>query len=399
MRLTCTWPARAALCGAILMWAGIASAQDAGLVVTPRYDVDGVQVSVEITSPPERFLTCNDCVKVVGTASARGSSLIEFMFIMDSSGSLQQNDPMDFRKAGALALVGALEVGIPALRMGVVDFDGTARLLQGLTTDANAVRAAINSLDQNGNTDIAAGITVAVAEFVLNARPGATKIGLLFTDGENNNGCPPVLAAATAAGAQGIVINTVILFGSPAAVMCMQQVAQITGGQAIQTNDPQELVRIFGTLPSPGLDRVEYSLNGGPFIRCMLTSGVFNCDVCGLRVGNNVIVVRATATTGQSATDTVNVIRTDESTAPVARLVSESRNGLRVTFQGTVSDNAFPPERIMMTVVMLVNATLVSQEGPRPDGTWTLVFDKNSPGPSRACVEFKDPCNNAVIIE
>jgi Mg-chelatase subunit ChlD len=379
-----------------LSWAGAVQAQESDSITVPVGD--GVTVTVQITSPRNGFVTCDDCVKVSGVASARGSSTIEFMFIMDSSGSLQSNDPMDFRKSGALALVGALEGAIPALRMGVVDFDGTARLLQGLTTDANAVRAAINSLDQNGNTDIAAGINTANIEF-LNSRPGATKVALLFTDGENNVGCPPVLAAAMAAAAQGITINTVILFGTAPAVQCMQDVAMITGGQAVQTTDPQELVRIFGTLPSPGLDRVEYSLNGGPFIRCNLAAGVFNCDVCNLLLGKNVIVVKATATTGQSAMDSITVTRTSEGTAPVAHLVSESRNGLRVTFNGTVSDNAFPPDRIMMTVVMLVNATLVSQEGPRPDGTWTLVFDKNSTGPSRACVEFKDPCNNRVVIE
>ncbi|HWB71261.1 MAG TPA: VWA domain-containing protein [Egibacteraceae bacterium] len=69
--------------------------------------------------------------------------LLDLTFVLDSSGSMSWNDPQGLRKTAAKSFVDAL---LPEDRAAVVDFDSWAKILQSLTTDKDAVRAAIDAL-------------------------------------------------------------------------------------------------------------------------------------------------------------------------------------------------------------------------------------------------------------
>jgi len=118
------------------------------------------RLSVEIREPAENSVlpASQPHVEVVGGASIYGGvSALDLFLVLDSSESLRRTDPRDQRTAGVVALVESLHPKAN-IQIGVVDFDKKATRLTELTDDRDAVVAALHSLDQYGETDIAAGL-------------------------------------------------------------------------------------------------------------------------------------------------------------------------------------------------------------------------------------------------
>lgn len=65
----------------------------------------------------------------------------------------------------------------------MVDFDSTATLLQGLTADFAAAKAAVDRIDASGGTNIARAMQVSNAELVDQGDPDSDHIVILLTDG------------------------------------------------------------------------------------------------------------------------------------------------------------------------------------------------------------------------
>lgn len=177
--------------------------------------------------------------------------------IIDSSGSMLTNDPAYKRLEAAKAyLVASLEED----RVAVVDFDDTARLLSGLLdvrigNEINpTLRAAIDTIDSYGSTNIRDGILVACDELM---QHGVAPIrgGILLTDGDHNVGEFGIPQECFAA--QGWPIYT-LGFGAANEVL-LQTVAADTGGEYIPISDVTSLVCEFqrvrslmaGAIPSP----------------------------------------------------------------------------------------------------------------------------------------------------
>jgi hypothetical protein len=99
---------------------------------------------------------------------------------LDSSQSMQDNDPANDRLTAAKSFVDAL---LPGDRAAVVDFDDVAVLLQPLTEDRAAAKAAIDLVDSYGNTDIGAGLEAALDELDRDGDPDHGRIVVLLTDG------------------------------------------------------------------------------------------------------------------------------------------------------------------------------------------------------------------------
>jgi hypothetical protein len=57
---------------------------------------------------------------------------MDLMLVLDSSESLRKNDPDDLRQRAVSEFVSSLPQGVN-IRLGLVDFDHTAKLLQPLT--------------------------------------------------------------------------------------------------------------------------------------------------------------------------------------------------------------------------------------------------------------------------
>ena len=142
-------------------------------------------LQVEIQSPSPNFVVEDGTtsIDVEGVASAIGGvRYLDIMFVMDTSRSLRDSDPQDFRALGAIGLVQNLSPKSD-IKIGVVSFDRRSEIAQPMTSDREAVIDVLRQLPRSGSTNLAAGIDSAVAELEQHGRPGSSRVIMLFTDG------------------------------------------------------------------------------------------------------------------------------------------------------------------------------------------------------------------------
>jgi hypothetical protein len=123
------------------------------------------------------------------------SGPLDVMVVFDTSCSMEyanpfagcnENDntliPGKFTSAkdGAKALADALE---PDDQIGLVSYNASATLQEGLAPVSGAFDTAVNGLGTGGNTNIAAGIETAQNELDTNGRPGANPVMVILSDG------------------------------------------------------------------------------------------------------------------------------------------------------------------------------------------------------------------------
>jgi len=122
-----------------------------------------------------------------GCGSAASNTPRDIVLILDLSGSMIGEKVRILREA-ALNFVG--EVDLTSSRVGVVSFDDAARLEQGLTGNANALRTAIRRLDSDpsGGTAIHEGLREAREHWSSRRRPEARPVFILMSDGGSNLG-------------------------------------------------------------------------------------------------------------------------------------------------------------------------------------------------------------------
>ncbi len=341
-----------------------------------------VTVNVEISQPPDGYMTEDECITVVGTASAVGGAAIDLHLVLDSSGSLSWNDPSDFREQAAVALIQALN---PAanITVGTIDFDENCFVASPLTLigDDNgaAAIAAVQAMDQSGGTAIDCGINLAVNDFLANGRPGASRAVILFSDGESS--AAAAMAAAAYASANNVVVNTVFL-GSGGGQTLMENIANATGGFYLQTNDPQDLIDLFGQGPVTGI--TEVTVNGQV---ANLVAGTFDIDLC-LACGANTITAIATATDGTQGSDEVTVTRICEIEVPVDIKPTSCPNPLNPKSNGVI------PVAILGTAdfdVTQIDPASIRLEGVEPV-RWGLADVATPYYPFRGKQECSD-CN------
>lgn len=137
------------------------------------------------------------------TANGEKAHPVDVMFVLDNSGSMRQNDPQYLTREAVSNFARALSQAkdIDA-RIGVVLFDGTARLVQPLTpvgsgpadsdgaTDG-AVDAAMSVLDFSGQqTNSPAGVERALYELRENGREAGRRAIIFLSDGQIDTGDP-----------------------------------------------------------------------------------------------------------------------------------------------------------------------------------------------------------------
>ncbi|MEM9624154.1 MAG: VWA domain-containing protein, partial [Pseudomonadota bacterium] len=243
----------------------------------------------------------------------------------DRSSSLKTTDPDNYRTAAATSFIESLSAKSNT-QIGAVGFDRKSDLLQGLTADRQAVVKAIQGMRQSGGTNIAEGIDTAVTELQNNARPGASKLVLLFTDGKSNQN--KTRDAARRALAQGITVHTMLLGSSDAGSSILNEIAQGTGGTYIQVTDPTNLADAFLNLKTTGVENVTISVNGSAPQPARLTGGSFSGEVP-LQLGQNQIVAVAYSLDDQVQQTELTVNLRDASCAAVD--VSALYQGLPAT--------------------------------------------------------------------
>ena len=162
---------------------------------------------------------------------------LDLALSIDSSGSMSWNDPEGLRRDAAKIFVDAL---LPEDRAAVVDFDGSARVLQSLTTNKDAVKGAIDRIDDIGGTNISAGVSTANSVLINNNDPDRGRVMILLTDGDGSWN-PYYLQQAK----QGYITIYTIGLGSGVNTGLLSTIASETGGQYYQVDSAEELPEAF----------------------------------------------------------------------------------------------------------------------------------------------------------
>jgi len=155
---------------------------------------------------------------------------------------------LDFLQQSATLFL-TLDQSNPDAEAGIVAFSSAASLragLQPVAANLDALETVIDQITANGQTNIGAGLELAHEE-LLDAAPG-TKAVLLITDGvqsvdESDGGVDPI-DAAEALAADGIRVFT-ISTGEASSIDGLGNIAEQTGGDALDSPDARELISAF----------------------------------------------------------------------------------------------------------------------------------------------------------
>ena len=191
------------------------------------------------------------------------------MLVIDGSRSMSAQDVRPSRIEAAKAAAGRFLDTVPgALQVGLVVYNTVPILSEAPTTEHARIQAAIDGLQADGGT--ATGDALVEALKRLQARRTQAGGGrspaaiVLLSDGKSTDGPDPV-GVARDAGRRRIPIYTVALgtadgvvpggpFGMPLSVppdpQSLREIARVSGGQAFQVSDQEQLNRIYERLGS-----------------------------------------------------------------------------------------------------------------------------------------------------
>jgi len=193
------------------------------------------------------------------------------MLTTDYSGSMQATDVKPSRLEAARAAARRFLGDVPAkVRIGLVSFNQSARLVASPTTDRDEVRAAIAALAPGGGTATGEALSVsltALSSEIDGSGKRAPSAIVLLSDGKSVRGRDPVVVAQRAKDLK-IPIYTVAL-GTPAGTITvtrpdgtpqtrpvppdpdeMREVARISGGRAFTADNLKELSTVYKKLGS-----------------------------------------------------------------------------------------------------------------------------------------------------
>ncbi len=186
----------------------------------------------------------------------------DIILAIDSSGSMNQNDPNRLRISGAKEYIGRLS---RPDRVASVDFDSVARLTRANVggpahhlyntynngvPDYSGAQADLDTIDAAGTTNFGAAIQVSNDELITYGLPNRAWVIILLTDGFNTC-CPNkaggdtlALLQAGRAKANNITIYTIGL-GSGADATLLTTIAQTTGGTYFAAPTPESIRWIY----------------------------------------------------------------------------------------------------------------------------------------------------------
>jgi len=163
---------------------------------------------------------------------------LDIVFSIDSSGSMSYMDPQGIRKQSTKNFVDALKDGD---RAAIVDFDGSARELIGLTSYAEKelIKSKVDLIDSSGGTNLYQGLNKAL-ELFDDESDENIKYVIFLTDGDGSWNDEPIQTAKD----MGVVIYTIGL-GDGVRSELLERIATETGGKYYFASEADELEEIF----------------------------------------------------------------------------------------------------------------------------------------------------------
>jgi Ca-activated chloride channel homolog len=204
------------------------------------------------------------------------------MLVIDASRSMEATDIAPTRLEAARNAGEALVEELPeSFKVGVVAFNAQAMTLSAPTTDREAIRLALDSIETRVRTYLGDGIMAGLA----NVPDGGSSVQLvLLSDGRDTGSQVPPLVAAEEAATMGVKVNTVVTGTTSDEVeteaATLNQIAELTGGRYFSAPSSDELESIYrdiGVRASKRIERVELTqafIGGGLLL--MLTAAALS---------------------------------------------------------------------------------------------------------------------------
>jgi tight adherence protein B len=171
----------------------------------------------------------------------RASLPLGVVLAIDTSGSMTQAGKMAAARAGALELIDRKQ---PGDEVAVVGFGQVATVVQPFTTDVAKLHAAVAGLAPSGETALWDGLALAVGQFA--GRPDIGADIVLLTDGKDTVSTSTRDAATGAAISRRASVYAVGLAGGQDYDSgALHSVADATGGEAVETSDPSQVVGLY----------------------------------------------------------------------------------------------------------------------------------------------------------
>lgn len=231
--------------------------------------VDGFSVYAVFALGPNGFADAFGPISV--TCLSTGSDVgLDVSLIIDTSGSMLDNDPAGLRVDGAQAFVDAMR---ERDRAGVISFSTTAITQIGLTpldspANISAVMAAVDQTSGAfGGTNLSAAMSSGIS-MLSGGASGQARVAILLTDGVS----PYDTALTSQAAAANIVVYTIGL-GAGVDAALLQGIASGTGGRYEQLNSASQLVSLYEELSGDLIDDGTDS-DGDGLTDCQETNGV-----------------------------------------------------------------------------------------------------------------------------
>lgn len=196
-----------------------------------------------------------DDIRTPSTTNQKMNGM-DVVFVIDSSGSMKNNDKDNLRKEAAKRFVDKLGV---TDRAAVIDFDSKAKVIQGFTFDHTAIYDGIDAVDSSGGTSLKAGISAGTGLFTEEYyRQDAYKYIIFLTDGDGtySDSC------TTAAKDAGITIYTIGL-GKGVKESVLKKIASGTGGKYYFASTAESLMGIYTDMAEEAIDYQKDSNNDG----------------------------------------------------------------------------------------------------------------------------------------
>lgn len=186
----------------------------------------------DVTEDPEAWRALDDFL--AHPAPAPSPEGLTVVLLMDSSGSMADNDPQNLRRRAAEFLL--VRLGLTT-GFAVIDFDSTARTLVPVTRDRVRVQEGLRRIDSTGGTAICEALNEGLA--VLEGAPPGRKVAVLLTDGQSQDQC-----SGSDFASRGWRLDAVGL--SPAADgQRLSRLAREGGGRYLHALDAAELTAFF----------------------------------------------------------------------------------------------------------------------------------------------------------
>lgn len=182
---------------------------------------------------------------------------IDIVFAIDSSGSMDWNDSTSLRKTVVKNFVDKLGNND---RAAIVDFDSSARIYQGFTTDHDLLYIATDKVDSSGGTSLSAGMKASIDLFTNEdyIRTDAYKYIVFLTDGDGDY----TAKYTTQANDNNIVVYTIGL-GDGVIENVLSQIATGTGGKYYFASTATFLPEIYEDISYETVDYSTDSNNDG----------------------------------------------------------------------------------------------------------------------------------------